>query len=148
MSLPNDIVTIGAGGHAKVLIATVRAAGGNVAAACDDDQSRWGQELRGVHIRGPIAEEAIGGAPALIAIGDDRTREAIADRLRARWVTACYPSAVRVDQGSLVGVGTSAAPNVVVGPRSTVGAGGVCFFDVAAKTTVAGVPGRAIEAEG
>ncbi|HSN84633.1 MAG TPA: hypothetical protein VLS88_18780 [Polyangiales bacterium] len=40
-SLPDNIIVIGAGGHAKVVIATIRAAGGDVSAVCDDDKSRW-----------------------------------------------------------------------------------------------------------
>lgn len=34
---------IGAGGHAKVVVATVQAAGLIVRAVWDDDQSRWGE---------------------------------------------------------------------------------------------------------
>ena len=52
-SLPDRIVVVGAGGHAKVVIATVRAAGGDVVAAYDDDQSRWGQKILGVPVKGP-----------------------------------------------------------------------------------------------
>ena len=56
MKLPNDIVVIGAGGHAKVVIATVRAAGGDVAAAYDDDQRRWGESILGVEIRDALRD--------------------------------------------------------------------------------------------
>ncbi len=205
-NLPNDIVVIGAGGHAKVVIATVRAAGGEVVAAYDDDRDRWGQQILGVTIRGPIAADSIGTAPAIIAIGSNRARQSITERLNARWVTACHPSAVvhpsatlgpgtvvfagsvvqpdatigahailntacsidhdcivgdfahvgpgvrlcggvTADEGVLLGVGAKVAPNVELGPWSTAGAGAVCVVDVAAETTVVGVPARSIEAD-
>ena len=50
-NLPDDIVLIGAGGHAKVVIATVRAAGGDVVAAYDDDETRWGNRVLDVPIQ-------------------------------------------------------------------------------------------------
>ena len=66
MKLSNDIVVVGAGGHAKVVIATLRAAGGDVAAAYDDDQRRWGTKILGVEIRGPVSTEALAdAAPAI-----------------------------------------------------------------------------------
>jgi UDP-perosamine 4-acetyltransferase len=120
-NLPNDIVVIGAGGHAKVVIATVRAAGGDVVAAYDDDRDRWGQQILGVTIRGPISIDAIGSGPAIIAIGGNRARQSIAERLNARWVTACHPSAV-VHPSVTLGPGTVVFAGSVVQPDTTVGA--------------------------
>lgn len=200
-NLPDKIVVLGAGGHAKVVIATVRAAGGNVVAAYDDDEGRWGQQILGVPISGPISKETIGNGPAVIAIGNNRTRWSIAERLHANWVSVCHPNAtvhasvvlgpgsvvfagsvvqpdttigahsilntaatvdhdcivadfvhigpgvclcggVTVNEGVLLGVGAKVAPNVEVGPWSTVGAGAVCMVDVPGSTTVVGVPAR------
>lgn len=204
-SLPDKIVVVGAGGHAKVVIATVRAAGGDVVAAYDDDSGRWGQQLLGVPIHGPISGEAIGNGPAIIAIGNNRTRQSIAKSVNAQWVSVCHPSAtvhssvvlgpgtvvfagsvvqpdatigahsilntaatvdhdcivgdlvhigpgvclcggVTVDEGVLLGVGAKVAPNVEVGPWSTVGAGAVCVVDVPGSSTVVGVPARSLKA--
>lgn len=206
MSLPSDVIVVGAGGHAKVVIATVRAAGGDVASVLDDDQSRWGQQILGVTIEGPISASAIANRSAVIAIGSNQARRDLAARLQAMWITACHPSAivhpsaslgpgtvvfagvvvqpdasigahailntassvdhdciigdfvhvgpgvrmcggVKVDEGTLLGVGSKVAPNVEIGSWSTAGAGAVCVIDVPSRTTVVGVPARSIEAD-
>jgi sugar O-acyltransferase (sialic acid O-acetyltransferase NeuD family) len=207
MKLPGDVVVIGAGGHAKVVIATVRAAGGEVTQVLDDDSARWGERILGVPVDGPVSDDAVANRPAVIAVGSNRARQALARRLQANWITACHPSAivhssvslgpgtvvfaaavvqpdaqigahaiintaasvdhdcvlgdfvhvgpgtrlcggVTIDEGALLGVGVSAAPNVGIGAWSTVGAGAVCVRDVPSDTTVTGVPARATEANG
>jgi len=42
------LTVVGAGGHAKVVIATARAAGWSVEAVVDDDQRRWGTTIAGI----------------------------------------------------------------------------------------------------
>ena len=118
--LPDNIVVIGAGGHAKVVIATVRAAGGDVVAVYDDDESRWGQQILGITIEGPVSTDAIGDAPAIIAIGDNRTRLTVANLLQARWVTACHPSA-SIHSSVALGPGTVVFAGCVVQPDTTIG---------------------------
>ena len=205
-SLPDKIVVVGAGGHAKVVIATVRAAGGDVIAVYDDDRARWGQQILGVPIKGPVSGDEIGSTPAIIAIGNNRSREAMTERLQAQWVSVCHPDTtvhrsvslgpgtvvfagvviqpdttigahailntsasldhdcivadfvhigpgahlcggVTIDEGVLLGVGTSIAPNVEIGSWSTAGAGAVCVVDVPRDTTVVGVPARSVGAD-
>jgi sugar O-acyltransferase (sialic acid O-acetyltransferase NeuD family) len=119
--LPDNIVVLGAGGHAKVVIATVRAAGGDVVAAYDDDEARWGQQILGVTISGPMSATEVGNAPAIIAIGNNRARQSIAGRLNARWVTACHPSAI-VHPSASIGPGTVVFAGSVVQPDATIGA--------------------------
>ena len=121
MSLPDNIIVIGAGGHAKVVIATVRAIGGNVASVCDDDESRWGQTLLGVPVTGPISSELIGNSSAVLAIGDNRARRMLATRLEVEWITACHPEAV-VDSSVVIGSGTVVFAGVVIQPDTTIGA--------------------------
>jgi UDP-perosamine 4-acetyltransferase len=120
-SLPDRIVVVGAGGHAKVVIATVRAAGGDVIAAYDDDQTLWGQQILGVPIKGPISGEEIGTAPAIIAIGNNRTRQSIAERLQAQWVSVCHPDTT-VHPSVSLGPGTVVFAGVVIQPDATIGA--------------------------
>lgn len=121
MSLPAEIAIVGAGGHAKVVIATVRAAGGEVRAVYDDDQGRWGHEILGVPVRGPISADAVGTGPAIIAIGDNRAREAIARQIEAQWVSVCHPGAIVHPTVSL-GPGTVVFAGTVVQPEATIGA--------------------------
>jgi sugar O-acyltransferase (sialic acid O-acetyltransferase NeuD family) len=120
-SLPDRIVVVGAGGHAKVVIATVRAAGGDVVAVYDDDQTRWGLQILGVPIQGPISSEEIGSAPAIIAIGNNRTRQSLAQRLHAQWVSVCHPNAI-VHPSVSLGPGTVVFAGAVIQPDATIGA--------------------------
>lgn len=119
--LPTDIVVVGAGGHAKVVIATLRAAGGDVVSALDDDQHRWGQQILGVPIKGPITADTVGSGPAILAIGDNRARHALARNLRAQWVTACHPSAT-VHPTASIGEGTVVFAGVIIQPEANIGA--------------------------
>ena len=160
----------------------------------------------GVPIKGPVSGDEIGSTPAIIAIGNNRSRQAMTERLQAQWVSVCHPDTtvhrsvslgpgtvvfagvviqpdttigahailntsasldhdcivadfvhvgpgshlcggVTIDEGVLLGVGTSIAPNVEIGSWSTAGAGAVCVVDVPRDTTVVGVPARSVEAD-
>jgi len=120
-SLPDNIIVVGAGGHAKVVIATVRAAGGDVVAAYDDDRSHWGHDILGVPIKGPISGEEIGAAPAIIAIGNNRARQSIAERVHAQWVSVRHPNAT-VHPSVSLGPGSVVFAGVVIQPDATIGA--------------------------
>ncbi|MEM7435945.1 MAG: acetyltransferase [Myxococcota bacterium] len=120
-SPPDNVVVIGAGGHAKVVIATVRAAGGEVVAAYDDDETRWGDTVLGVRIEGPIDAEKVGRAPAIIAIGDNRVRQAIAARLHATWISVRHPSST-MDRSARVGPGTVIFAGSIIQADARIGA--------------------------
>jgi len=120
-SLPDKIVVVGAGGHAKVVIATVRAAGGDVIAVYDDDRARWGQQILGVPIKGPVSGDEIGSTPAIIAIGNNRSRQAMTERVQAQWVSVCHPNAT-VHPSVSLGPGTVVFAGVVIQPDATIGA--------------------------
>jgi sugar O-acyltransferase (sialic acid O-acetyltransferase NeuD family) len=120
-SLPDRIVVVGAGGHAKVVIATVRAAGGDVVTAYDDDEGRWGQQILGVPVKGPVSSEEIGSAPAIIAIGNNRARQSFAERLQAKWITVCHPDTT-VHPSVSLGPGTVVFAGAVIQPDASIGA--------------------------
>jgi sugar O-acyltransferase (sialic acid O-acetyltransferase NeuD family) len=124
MKLPADIVIVGAGGHAKVVIATVEAAGGRVVGAYDDRRELWGKELLGVPILGPVDSEELEGVPAIIAIGNNQARREVANKLNARWVTVVHPSAV-VHTSAALGAGTVVFAGSIVQPGTTIGAHGI-----------------------
>jgi sugar O-acyltransferase (sialic acid O-acetyltransferase NeuD family) len=114
-------VIIGAGGHAKVVIATVEAASGRVVRVLDDDPSRRGSLLLGHVVAGPVLEDLIpDDAAVLIAVGANSTRAAIAARLRVAFGIAIHPSAivhpsVSIGEGSVVFAGSVLQPGVKVG---------------------------------
>lgn len=121
----DGMVVIGAGGHGKVVVATLQAAGHRVAEVWDDDPRRW-QTLLGVPVRGPIAELAgpNEGRPAVLGIGDNRTRRRLATELPLRWIQAIHPSAV-VHASVSLGAGTVVFAGAVIQPDTALGRHGI-----------------------
>jgi sugar O-acyltransferase (sialic acid O-acetyltransferase NeuD family) len=111
---------LGAGGHAKVVIATLRAAGRRVVAVWDDDPAREGTTLLGVPIRGPVA-----GCPrdpeVVLAIGANDVRARLAAELPNPFATVVHPS-VPVDEETRIGPGTVVLAGAVVQVGAVVGA--------------------------
>lgn len=122
--MTRGVAVLGSGGHAKVVVSTLRAAGLEVAAIYDDDASRWGSEAAGVTIRGPIlaaAEE--GHREAVIAVGDNRSRHRLAGEpafAHVEWRTVVHPAAW-VDPSVRLGAGTVVFAGAVIQPDTTLG---------------------------
>ncbi|HEY0483155.1 MAG TPA: acetyltransferase [Kofleriaceae bacterium] len=116
------LVVVGSGGHAKVVIATARAAGFEVAAVADDDPARWGQRILGVEIAGPtppVLDDP--GQLAVLAIGDNRARWRLALAARCRFATVVHPGAI-VDASVRLGAGTVVFAGAIVQPDTVLGA--------------------------
>lgn len=120
---PGARVVVGAGGHAKVVIAAMRAAGERIDAVLDDNAARWGSMLCGVPIVGAIAELADWeGARAVVTIGNNARRKQIVESFpRAEWITVVHPSAI-VHESATVGEGAMVMWRAVVEPDASVGA--------------------------
>lgn len=115
------VLVIGAGGHAKVVIATLEAAGRVVRATFDDDARRQGTCILGVPVVGPLdAAMEYQRLEAVAAIGDNETRRAIVERLPLRWITAVHPLAV-VHSSARLGPGTVVFAGVVIQPDARIG---------------------------
>ncbi len=118
---------IGAGGHAKVVIDTAQAMGEfEVAGVLDDDVQRIGHHVMGIEILGPISRESIeafGIELAVIAIGSNRVRAAIAERFSGAvtWTTLVHPRAY-VAGHTHIGVGSVIFAGAIIQPGSMVGA--------------------------
>lgn len=117
---------IGAGGHAKVVIDTLRTLGTfDILGVLDDDPLRLGIEVLGVPVRDEASLEAIdrfGIEQAIIAIGSNRARAAVARLLAGRvsWATAVHPTShlapgVRIGEGTVVFAGAIVQPGSVIG---------------------------------
>lgn len=125
---------IGAGGHAKEVVATLRAAGVDVEAVADDDPDRWGEEILGVPIRGPIESCCDPGTPAVLAIGDNAARRRLAEALPCDWRTAVHPTAsiaeeVEIGPGSVVFAGSVLQPGSRLGRHVIVNTGASVSHD-------------------
>lgn len=120
----DPVAVIGSGGHAKVVISTLRAAGLPVGAAFDDDPVRHGSELLGVPVRGPAAAAAgLGLRRAVLAIGDNRVRRRLVEALgpELEWLIVVHPRAW-VDADAHLGAGTVVFAGAVIQPGAVIGA--------------------------
>ena len=117
---------IGGGGHAKVVIATLLAAGEfKVAGVLDDDPTRRGEKVLGVEIVGDTRLATLARLEvkrAVIAIGSNSARAAVADRCgdRLTWASVVHPRAylapgVTIGEGTVVLAGAIVQPDTVVG---------------------------------
>jgi UDP-perosamine 4-acetyltransferase len=117
---------IGGGGHAKVVIATLRAAGEfAIAGVLDDDPRCQGTRILGVEIVADMSLETLprrGVERAVIAIGANRTRARVAERCAGRvaWATAVHPRAcvapeVSLGEGTVVFAGAIVQPDTIIG---------------------------------
>jgi sugar O-acyltransferase (sialic acid O-acetyltransferase NeuD family) len=117
---------IGSGGHAKVVIETVRASGTfRLAGILDDRADRRGERVLDVPIRGVPSPEVVGRLGvelAVIAIGRNRARAEMAERLDGlvAWATVVHPSAcvartARLGAGAVVFAGAIVQPDAAIG---------------------------------
>ena len=114
---------LGAGGHAKVVVAAAQASGRRRIAVFDDELAQAGTELLGLVVGAPIPAQDdwdLGQVTGHIAVGSNRVREAIARRLSAVWETVIHPSVI-IGPEVAVGEGTFLAGRVVINPGVWIG---------------------------
>lgn len=112
---------LGAGGHAKVVVATLLEAGWRVKGLLDDDPQKRNTTVLGVPVLGPIRNAGRRGW-AVLAIGDNLKRKQLTGSLRGwRWLTAVHPQAWVPDSVEL-GPGTVVFAGAVVQPEARLGA--------------------------
>jgi UDP-perosamine 4-acetyltransferase len=123
--LATDLLVIGAGGHAKVVIDVARAAGFRPVAALDPGAT--GSTCNGVPVVGgdDRAEELLAGglSRCAVAIGDNRVRLRIGERLgRLGFARPAlvHPSAI-VSPSATLGDGTVVMPLAVINAAATIG---------------------------
>lgn len=115
-----EVIVIGGGGHAKVVMDCIQAAGDRIFGILDDGMTP-GAEILGVKVLGGV--DSYRNYPDcwfVIAIGGNAVRKAIAAKLDARWYTAIHPSAV-ISKYATVGEGSMILANAVVNPCATIG---------------------------
>ena len=133
MSSVVDVV--GAGGHAKVVLALLRALGRPVGVVVDANADRHGTTILGHTIEPESALRAQPDRRVVVAVGNNAARKRVADRLAAdgfRFATLVHPTAwvaptARVDEGAVVFAGVVVQPDVVVGAHAILNTG--CSVD-------------------
>lgn len=134
------VAVLGAGGHAKVVVATLQAAGFTVAAIFDDDAAKRGSVLSGVEVRGTLAEFASSSyRQAVIAIGNNATRMRLAETVQNRlpdveWATVVHPQtcvhqSVKLGAGTIVFAGAVIQPDAVIGTHAIINTGATVDHD-------------------
>lgn len=118
----DNIIVIGAGGHAKVVLSTLIALGKSIEGLVDDDPALLGTRVLGYTVLGSLSllKNRIGQA-AILAIGNNRIRNKLASTYPdLRWVTAVHPHAYIHDSISL-GEGTLVCAGAIIQPESIIG---------------------------
>lgn len=120
MTDASPIAVIGAGGHGKVVLSTLLAAGHAVAGFFDDDRGRHGSEILGVEVLGaPSDMIGLGIHRAILGIGSNRVRRQL-DGLDLEWPSLAHPAAcvdrsAGLDPGSVVFAGAVVQPDCRLG---------------------------------
>ncbi len=119
------VVIIGGGGHAKVVIESLRACGKTVAAIVDADPTP--REVLGVPVIGDDLAlpdlKGQGFSELFVALGSNRLRQKLGDKARAlgfTLVNAIHPSAV-ISPSVRIGEGVAIMAGVVINADSRIG---------------------------
>jgi sugar O-acyltransferase (sialic acid O-acetyltransferase NeuD family) len=117
-----SVFILGAGGHAKVVLATLESVGIFPVAIYDDEASKWGSHLFNIPIKGGLDDFAeLGAVSAFIAIGKNVTRKRIVARFTSiDWITIIHPRAsihtsVQIGRGSIIQEACILEPDVRIG---------------------------------
>ena len=123
----DPVYIIGAGGHAKVVIAALHANSIACAGVFDDDRSLWGKKILDIPILGAVEElRDVSSILAVNAIGNNSTRRAISERFRnINWLTVIHPntwihSSVKIGCGTVVFAGSVLQPDTKIGQHSII----------------------------
>ncbi len=131
----DPLIVLGAGGHGKVVVATLDAAGRRPTSIYDDDSETHGTEILGVPVVGTLADVA--GHPeleAILGIGDNAVRPRVARGLSLRWISAVHPRAhvhpsVEIGEGTVVFAGAVIQPDARLGCHVVVNTGATVDHD-------------------
>jgi sugar O-acyltransferase (sialic acid O-acetyltransferase NeuD family) len=133
----DEVCIVGAGGHAKVAVATAEAAGISVRDVFDDAVSAHGRALLQHAVKVPVPDAnwwRTQKAAVHIAIGDNATRARVAGALSTKFRTLIHPSAivhpsVRIGAGSLICAGAIIQPATKIGAHCIINTGAVIEHD-------------------
>jgi acetyltransferase EpsM len=114
---------LGAGGHGKVVVSILQASGQPVAGVLDDYPENLERSVQGVPVIGRFDDLALyPDHRAIIAVGDNMARMAVAGRFPfARWGQALYSGAY-VNPSAKIGEGTVLSPGTIIAADTVVGA--------------------------
>ncbi len=144
--IPGELIVIGAGGHAKVVVETARAAGWAVLGTADNNPEARVFDLP--HLGSPDALEPKFGVRCVIAVGSNVARARIGEQLdkHHEWAILVHPAAMvssraSIGLGSVVFAGAVIQPDVQIGQHVIVNTGAQIDHDGQLGNTVHVGPG-------
>jgi sugar O-acyltransferase (sialic acid O-acetyltransferase NeuD family) len=144
------VAVVGAGGHGKMVVATLQAAGLAIAGVFDDDATKHGTFLLGVQVEGTLTKLIHSDCQyAVIGVGDNRTRMQLVERLqnhKMEWISVVHPLAyvhpsAKLGKGTVVFAGAIIQPDAVVGSHSIINTGATVDHDCQVDDFVHLAPG-------
>ena len=119
--MSESVIVIGKSGHGKVIADIILSCGDQVIGFLDDAYTE-NEAILGFPLLGRVEDYVkYPDCKFIIAIGDAKIRERIADMLDAEWYTAVHPSAVVSKLDAELGAGTVVMANAVVNPSAKIG---------------------------
>lgn len=119
MNPQRPVAVLGAGGHAKVVVAALRAQGRAITGCYIRRGDPRGPAVLGVAVR--FEDEIAPGTELMLATGENALRERLATTFSGPWATVIHPSAF-VDPTASLGPGTVICAGAVVQADACVGA--------------------------
>ncbi|GAA0193177.1 acetyltransferase [Fulvivirga kasyanovii] len=121
-----NVYLIGAGGHAKVVTEILNLSGKKIFGVFDDNPKL--SVFAGLPVLGKIKDFRAGQGKAIIAIGDNNLRKAIADDMCGFYVSALHPqsiisSSVEISDGTVVMAAAVINPDVIIGKHCIINTG-------------------------
>lgn len=116
----DEIIILGASGHAKVVASTAKSAGYSVAAFYCDNDELIGSSLLDAPVKDIRDLESNNDKNAIIAIGDNAMRKKISQECDFNWITLRH-SFSWVDPTAQIGVGTVICAGSIIQPDAKLG---------------------------
>ena len=119
--MANNVIIIGAGGHAKV-IADIVLKNNDILLGFLDDNKFKNEIILGYPILGKIDDihTFADNAAFIIGIGDNFIRKSISDKYNVKWHTAIHPSAI-IGIDVIINEGTVVMANAVINASAKIG---------------------------
>jgi len=129
--MSGEVIVIGAGGHAKVVISTLIESGLKVKGILDDDNKKLGNNVLGIPVIGKLdLLKTRDFKVAITAIGDNEVRKRIVEKYAnfCKWTRVIHsfsyvhPTA-KIGEGTVVFAGSVIQPDVIIGNHVIVNTG-------------------------
>lgn len=129
------LYVMGAGGHGKVVVATLHEMGERVMGVFDDDLSKKGSSISGVPVLGSFGDmKNYNIKKAVMGIGSNEVRERLADQYDFNWMTVIHPesyvhASAKIGKGSVIFAKAVVQPDVIIGEHVIINSASVVDHD-------------------